>query len=77
MNSWEVYLAGDEICTLCVQAWDIRLLYLGDDQRGVALEVMAIEVERDDDSDDLLVIHAMKLRTRYLDQYIEALPCRR
>ena len=37
---------------------DLRLVFLGDDAEGVALEVMAIELE----DDTLLVIHAMPLR---------------
>jgi hypothetical protein len=51
---------------------DDRLLFLGDDARGVAIEVMALEM----DNDDLLVIHVMKLRARYEAQYVEALACR-
>jgi hypothetical protein len=47
---------------------DDRLIYLGDDARGVALEIMAIELEHD----ELLVIHAMPLRTKYQEQYQEA-----
>lgn len=43
-------------------------MFLGDDENGVALEVMAVELE----SGDLLVIHAMPLRDRYLEQYEEA-----
>lgn len=53
-----------------------RLLFLGDDQRGVALEVVAVEVEVGGNREDLLVIHAMPLRARYREQYLEALPCR-
>jgi hypothetical protein len=45
-----------------------RLVYLGDDANGVALEVMAIELE----DGGLLVIHAMALRDRYRAQYQEA-----
>lgn len=51
---------------------DDRLLFLGDDQHGVAVEVAAIELERG----DLLVIHAMKCRAAYKRQYLEALECR-
>jgi hypothetical protein len=47
---------------------DERLLFLGDDEEGTALEVMAIELE----DDDLYVIHAMALRKRYQAQYEEA-----
>ena len=52
---------------------DVRLLYLGDDANGVALEVMAIEL----DDNSLLVIHAMPLRERYQPQYEEAKRWRR
>ncbi len=45
-----------------------RLLYLGDDAGGVPLEVMAVEVT----TDELLVIHAMPLRDRYKNEYLEA-----
>ena len=47
---------------------DDRLLYLGDDEDGVALEVMAVELE----DGGLYVIHAMELRKRYRPQYEEA-----
>lgn len=45
-----------------------RLLYLGDDDGEVALEVMAVELE----SGELYVIHAMEMRERYRPQYEEA-----
>jgi hypothetical protein len=44
------------------------LVYLGDDSKGEALEVMAVEL----DDERLLVIHAMPLRERYLPYYDEA-----
>lgn len=47
---------------------DDRLLYVGDDPDGVALEVMAIELS----GDELFVIHAMKLRPKYRSHYEEA-----
>lgn len=50
-----------------------RLVFLGDDEDGVALEVMAVEL----DDDSLLVIHAMPLRERYREQYEEAMKWRR
>ncbi len=50
-----------------------RLVYLGDDANGVALEVMAVELE----NGSLLVIHAMPLRDRYRNQYEEAKTWRR
>jgi hypothetical protein len=37
-------------------------VFLGPDQDGELLEVMAVEI-----ADGLLVIHAMKIRTKYLD----------
>ena len=52
---------------------DPRLVYLGDDASGVALEVMAIELEEG----RLLVIHAMPMRDRYRKQYEEAKRWRR
>ncbi len=39
---------------------DRRLVFLGDDQNGVTLEVVAIETD-----DGVLVIHAMKIRAKY------------
>jgi hypothetical protein len=50
-----------------------RLVFLGDDEAGTALEVMAVELE----DDSLLVIHAMPLRDRYRKQYEEARKWRR
>lgn len=47
---------------------DDRLLYLGDDDGGVALEVMAVELE----GGELYVIHVMEMRERYCPQYEEA-----
>jgi hypothetical protein len=47
---------------------DQRLVYLGDYADGIALEVMAVELE----DASQLVIHAMPLRDRYRDQYEEA-----
>jgi hypothetical protein len=47
---------------------DLRLVYLGDDAEGARLEVIAVETGKD----ELLVIHAMPLRTKYKPQYEEA-----
>jgi hexokinase len=47
---------------------DDRLLFLGDDAGGVALEVMAVELE----GGGKYVIHAMEMRDRYRPQYEEA-----
>ena len=44
-----------------------RIVYLGDDQQGQTLEVMAVEGEHG----ELLVIHAMNLRERYRKRYEE------
>lgn len=50
--------------------WDVeRVLFVGDDQRGVPLEVVAIELE----DDSLLVIHAMRLRRSYRGLYAQAM----
>lgn len=55
---------------------DQRLVFLGDDESGTALEIMAVEVE-DDSGDALTVIHAMALREKYRTQYEEAKRWRR
>ncbi len=47
---------------------DDRLVYLGDDGGGVALEVMAVEC----DDGGIHVIHAMPLRSTYRRHYEEA-----
>ena len=47
---------------------DERLIYLGDDADGLALEVMAVELG----PDELYVIHAMPLRKQYRAQYEQA-----
>jgi hypothetical protein len=46
---------------------DPRLLFLGEDDQGIDLEVIAIEL----DQSRLLVIHAMRLRARYRKRYEE------
>jgi hypothetical protein len=48
-------------------ARSIRLVHLGDDATGQALEVMAIKLA----DGDLLVIHAMALRDKYKRRYEE------
>lgn len=47
---------------------DERLVFLGDDATGRALEVMAVRTER-----GLLVIHAMDLRPKWRALYEEGL----
>jgi hypothetical protein len=45
------------------------LLFVGDDQRAVALEIIAVPIRGEGDTEDLLIIHAMPLRTRYRPEY--------
>ena len=47
---------------------DERLIYLGDDADGLALDVMAVELG----PDELYVIHAMPLRKQYRAPYEQA-----
>jgi len=54
-------------------ATDERLVFLGDDPNGIALEVIAVEPE----SGSLHVIHAMKLRPRFKFAYQEVKRWRR
>jgi len=44
----------------------VRMLYLGDDESGRALEVVAVE-----EGDRLVVIHAMDLRAKFRELYEE------
>jgi uncharacterized DUF497 family protein len=44
-----------------------RMVYLGEDENGRALEVMAVEI----DAGGLLVIHAMPQREKYRRRYEE------
>jgi hypothetical protein len=46
-----------------------RLLFVGDDQQGVPLEIMGIEL----DDGSLLIIHAMKMRRAYRQLYQEVM----
>ncbi len=48
------------------EGFDDRLVFLGDDTTGRALEVMAVPL-----IDGLLVIHAMDLRAKWRPQYEE------
>jgi hypothetical protein len=47
------------------------VLFLGPDQSGVPLEVVAVELA----DGDLLVIHAMRMRPRYADDYVRVMRC--
>jgi hypothetical protein len=49
------------------------VVLLGDDWRGVPLEVVAVEQA----GGDLLVIHAMRLRAKYAAAYAEVRPWQR
>ena len=42
-----------------------RVLFLGPDRRGIPIEVLAIELP----NGELVVFHAMRLRSRYRDDY--------
>lgn len=50
-----------------------RLVFLGEDSDGIAIEVIAVE----DDHGNLLVIHAMALRPRYQEAFEEVRGCNR
>jgi hypothetical protein len=45
------------------------LLYVGDDPRGVPLEVIGVDIELEGGIHELLIIHAMSLRPRYQREY--------
>ncbi len=49
------------------------LLFVGDDNRGRALEVVAVEEQDPQGAWDLLVFHAMRLRPTYRQYYEEVL----
>lgn len=52
---------------------ETRLVFLGEDPSGGALEVIAVET----DQENLMVIHAMDLRSRYRSTYEEVRRCNR
>lgn len=54
-------------------ARDPRLVFLGEDSRGVPLEVIGMETNRE----HLTVIHAMELPSRYRSTYEEVRRCNR
>ena len=47
------------------------VMFLGPDERGVALEVIGVELE----GDVILVIHAMRLRRSYRADYARVMAC--
>ncbi len=47
------------------------VVFLGPDSHGVALEVVGLELA----DGDVLVIHAMKLRRKYRDDYARVMEC--
>ena len=61
--------SGSRIRLRAVEGSDDRLVYLGDDAEGTALEVIAVELS----DDEVLVIHAMPLRPKYRADYEEAI----
>ncbi len=61
-----------EHCGLPYEQDDDMTLYLGDDWNGVALEVGAVTRGQ-----ELVVVHAMRLRARHRDLYAEVLLWRR
>jgi len=48
------------------------VVFLGPDDRGVPLEVVAVELA----NGDFLVIHAMRLRRKYAADYARVMECR-
>ncbi|MFH1475328.1 MAG: hypothetical protein ABIG85_05655 [Chloroflexota bacterium] len=48
------------------------VFFLGPDNRGVPLEVMAVERA----NGDVLVIHAMRMREKYAADYAKVMACR-
>ena len=48
------------------------VIFLGPDQHGVPLEVVGVELA----GDELLVIHAMRLRPRYADDFARVMKSR-
>jgi hypothetical protein len=61
-------LAFEEQAPTGIDVLDARLVCLGDDPDGQAIEVITVEGSKE----ELIVIHAMALRKRYRDQYEEA-----
>jgi hypothetical protein len=52
---------------------DDRLVYLGDDSSGRALEVVGVELEPSAQGEQhMRIVHAMELRRKYRAQYEEA-----
>ena len=51
---------------------DDLVLFLGPDSNGVPLEVVAVEQP----DDVYVVIHAMRLRPKYAEEYAEEMRCR-
>ena len=63
-------------CPLYPPDWDPHdedlVVFLGPDDRGVPLEIVAIDVA----NGDLLVIHAMRMREKYAAEYARVMSCR-
>ena len=54
-----------------ISATATRLVFLGEDPAGAVLEIIAVET----DHENLMVIHAMELRSRYRNTYEEVRRC--
>jgi hypothetical protein len=52
--------------------WHDQVMFLGADGAGVLLEVVGIELE----NGDLVVIHAMRMRSRFRAAYGQVMRCR-
>jgi hypothetical protein len=63
-----VWAFGESAPSRDAEVLDDRLVILGDDASGKALEVLAVEGPKG----ELIVIHAMELREKYREQYKEA-----
>ena len=64
----ELYGVADDV-PLESNAAISGLLFVGDDQRAIALEIIGVMVRDGSGGEDLLVIHAMPLRRRYRPEY--------
>jgi hypothetical protein len=62
-------------CPLCApdEGDEDLIAFLGPDGRGIPVEVIAVELA----DGDLLVIHAMKLRLKYRDDYARVMSWQR
>ena len=70
------FVIGTCPCPLCAPDEDLgrrdHVMFLGPDADGVPLEVVGIELE----NGDLVVIHAMRMRSRFMAAYVQVMRCR-